>query len=390
MGRKKIKIQPIQDERNKQVTFLKRKHGLMKKAYELSVLCNCEIALLIFNTSGKLIQYASSDIDQIMMKYTEYTDLHETKSNLDFINNEDGWEEGDETMEHEPETHNEKNQSTRTEKTSPAPQLIPRPPVVMTQPVQPPPPPPPTLPFRDHGDPSYTYVPSPPSFSDHGYDIFYAINPSFVPHSQFPHQGYSSVPAMPPQPHPQPYAYGYPPVMNGYMATPTPNTNTNPHPYYQQAPLQAQVQGHLAPEMPQQAQMPAPTPPQEQSMQTANKKPLNLRVEIPKSDDHAETQEKPSEPQPYTHQPPSATFPPPSALPSQFAHNLPSPSTFYPEFYTQHNELPSPLYFVTTPIATTSFHWPSRNPSISGPIPSAGVIGPGGSSDYKSSPLASR
>lgn len=43
----------------------------MKKAYELSVLCNCDIALLIFNTSGKLVQYASTDIDQILMKYTE-------------------------------------------------------------------------------------------------------------------------------------------------------------------------------------------------------------------------------------------------------------------------------------------------------------------------------
>lgn len=43
----------------------------MKKAYELSVLCDCEIALLIFNTNGKLVQYASSDIDQILMKYTE-------------------------------------------------------------------------------------------------------------------------------------------------------------------------------------------------------------------------------------------------------------------------------------------------------------------------------
>ncbi|ORX57573.1 myocyte enhancer factor 2D [Hesseltinella vesiculosa] len=71
MGRKKIKIQPIRDNRNRQVTFLKRKHGLMKKAYELSVLCNCEVALIIFNPKGKLVQYASSDMDQILMKYTE-------------------------------------------------------------------------------------------------------------------------------------------------------------------------------------------------------------------------------------------------------------------------------------------------------------------------------
>ena len=91
MGRKKIKIQPIKDDRNRQVspqfphlallaahsfyhvqvTFLKRKQGLMKKAYELSVLCDCEIALIIFNSSGKLVQYASTEIDKILLKYTD-------------------------------------------------------------------------------------------------------------------------------------------------------------------------------------------------------------------------------------------------------------------------------------------------------------------------------
>ena len=39
-----------------QVTFTKRKFGLMKKAYELSVLCECEIALIIFNSNNKLHQ----------------------------------------------------------------------------------------------------------------------------------------------------------------------------------------------------------------------------------------------------------------------------------------------------------------------------------------------
>ncbi|KAI8370474.1 uncharacterized protein BYT42DRAFT_467437, partial [Radiomyces spectabilis] len=66
MGRKKIKIQPIKDERNRQVTFLKRKFGLMKKAYELSVLCNCEVALIIFNSNNKLIQYSSHDMDKML------------------------------------------------------------------------------------------------------------------------------------------------------------------------------------------------------------------------------------------------------------------------------------------------------------------------------------
>ncbi|CAO3592033.1 unnamed protein product [Absidia cylindrospora] len=84
MGRKKISIQPIVNNRNRQVTFLKRKHGLMKKAYELSVLCNCEVALIIFNPKGKLVQYASSDMDHILMKYTEHGDPFESKSNNDF------------------------------------------------------------------------------------------------------------------------------------------------------------------------------------------------------------------------------------------------------------------------------------------------------------------
>ena len=54
MGRKKINIARISDERNRQVTFTKRKFGLMKKAYELSVLCDCEIAVIIFNSHNKV------------------------------------------------------------------------------------------------------------------------------------------------------------------------------------------------------------------------------------------------------------------------------------------------------------------------------------------------
>uniref|UniRef100_A0A6I8MXA5 Myocyte enhancer factor 2D n=1 Tax=Ornithorhynchus anatinus TaxID=9258 RepID=A0A6I8MXA5_ORNAN len=85
MGRKKIQIQRITDERNRQVTFTKRKFGLMKKAYELSVLCDCEIALIIFNHSNKLFQYASTDMDKVLLKYTEYNEPHESRTNTDII-----------------------------------------------------------------------------------------------------------------------------------------------------------------------------------------------------------------------------------------------------------------------------------------------------------------
>jgi len=85
MGRKKIQISRIGDERNRQVTFTKRKFGLMKKAYELSVLCDCDIALIIFNSAGKLFQYASQNMDNVLLRYTDYQDTHESRTNQDIV-----------------------------------------------------------------------------------------------------------------------------------------------------------------------------------------------------------------------------------------------------------------------------------------------------------------
>lgn len=88
MGRKKIQISRITDERNRQVTFNKRKFGVMKKAYELSVLCDCEIALIIFSSTNKLYQYASTDMDKVLLKYTEYNEPHESLTNKNIIEKE--------------------------------------------------------------------------------------------------------------------------------------------------------------------------------------------------------------------------------------------------------------------------------------------------------------
>ncbi|XP_005094289.1 myocyte-specific enhancer factor 2A isoform X2 [Aplysia californica] len=102
MGRKKIQIARINDERNRQVTFTKRKFGLMKKAYELSVLCDCEIALIIFTSNNKLYQYASSDMDKVLLKYTEYNDSVVSQTNKDIVDmlskkeNKGGDADGDE------------------------------------------------------------------------------------------------------------------------------------------------------------------------------------------------------------------------------------------------------------------------------------------------------
>lgn len=83
MGRKKIQIKRIEDDRNRQVTFAKRKNGIFKKAMELSKLCDCEIALIVFDSNDKLYQYSSTSVDQILLKYTEYGEPFEIKDNND-------------------------------------------------------------------------------------------------------------------------------------------------------------------------------------------------------------------------------------------------------------------------------------------------------------------
>ncbi|KAF9661566.1 hypothetical protein SADUNF_Sadunf19G0082000 [Salix dunnii] len=61
MGRGKIEIKRIENTTNRQVTFCKRRNGLLKKAYELSVLCDAEVALIVFSSRGRLYEYANNN-----------------------------------------------------------------------------------------------------------------------------------------------------------------------------------------------------------------------------------------------------------------------------------------------------------------------------------------
>lgn len=85
MGRKKIAITRISDERNRQITFSKRKAGLLKKAYELSILCDVEIAVIMITSNKKLYQYASSNMNSILIRYTDFKDPDESKTNADIL-----------------------------------------------------------------------------------------------------------------------------------------------------------------------------------------------------------------------------------------------------------------------------------------------------------------
>ncbi|KAK8526292.1 hypothetical protein V6N13_017343 [Hibiscus sabdariffa] len=68
MGRGRVELKRIENKINRQVTFAKRRNGLLKKAYELSVLCDAEVALIVFSNRGKLYEFCSSSS---MMKTLE-------------------------------------------------------------------------------------------------------------------------------------------------------------------------------------------------------------------------------------------------------------------------------------------------------------------------------
>jgi hypothetical protein len=72
-----------------QVTFTKRKNGLMKKAMELSVLCHCDIGMVIFNSHHKLFEYCSQDMAATLAKFDKCRhEPHEARTNEDVSRSE--------------------------------------------------------------------------------------------------------------------------------------------------------------------------------------------------------------------------------------------------------------------------------------------------------------
>ena len=60
MGRGKIVIRRIDNSASRQVTFSKRRNGLLKKAKELAILCDAEVGVVVFSGTGRLYDYAST------------------------------------------------------------------------------------------------------------------------------------------------------------------------------------------------------------------------------------------------------------------------------------------------------------------------------------------
>ena len=59
MGRGRVQLKRIENKISRQVTFSKRRTGLLKKAHEISVLCDADVAVIVFSTKGKLFEYST-------------------------------------------------------------------------------------------------------------------------------------------------------------------------------------------------------------------------------------------------------------------------------------------------------------------------------------------
>ncbi|KAF0900055.1 hypothetical protein E2562_026285 [Oryza meyeriana var. granulata] len=75
-ARARGELRRIEDRTSRQVRFSKRRSGLFKKADELSVLCDAEVALVVFSPAGRLYEYNSSStsIEKIFGRYWDLLD----------------------------------------------------------------------------------------------------------------------------------------------------------------------------------------------------------------------------------------------------------------------------------------------------------------------------
>ncbi|KAE8697548.1 Agamous-like MADS-box protein AGL19 [Hibiscus syriacus] len=79
MVRGKTQMRRIENPTSRQVTFSKRRNGLLKKAFELSVLCDAEVALIIFSVRGKRYEFASSSMRETIERYRKHTKENRVK-----------------------------------------------------------------------------------------------------------------------------------------------------------------------------------------------------------------------------------------------------------------------------------------------------------------------
>ncbi|XP_010258315.1 PREDICTED: agamous-like MADS-box protein AGL65 isoform X2 [Nelumbo nucifera] len=87
MGRVKLKIKRLENTSGRQITYSKRRTGILKKARELSILCDIDIALLMFSPSGKptLCLGERSNIEEVIAKFAQLTPQERAKRKLESL-----------------------------------------------------------------------------------------------------------------------------------------------------------------------------------------------------------------------------------------------------------------------------------------------------------------
>uniref|UniRef100_A0A0D9VHJ0 MADS-box transcription factor n=1 Tax=Leersia perrieri TaxID=77586 RepID=A0A0D9VHJ0_9ORYZ len=81
MGRGKIVIRRIDNSTSRQVTFSKRRNGIFKKAKELAILCDAEVGLMIFSSTGRLYEYSSTSMKSVIDRYGKSKDEQQAVAN---------------------------------------------------------------------------------------------------------------------------------------------------------------------------------------------------------------------------------------------------------------------------------------------------------------------
>jgi hypothetical protein len=75
MGKVKIETKKLEEENNRRSTFAKRGNGVLKKACELSILCNTDVAIIAFSPTRELLYYCNTRYD------VKYVYVHKKKKN---------------------------------------------------------------------------------------------------------------------------------------------------------------------------------------------------------------------------------------------------------------------------------------------------------------------
>ncbi|KAL5832038.1 hypothetical protein ACOSQ4_017392 [Xanthoceras sorbifolium] len=72
MVRVKLPLKKVENKTKRNVSFAKRKNGLVKKAYELSTFCDVDVGLVIFSSAGNLVLFGGKRrTEEILKRYID-------------------------------------------------------------------------------------------------------------------------------------------------------------------------------------------------------------------------------------------------------------------------------------------------------------------------------